>query len=313
MKKLSAAFVLLLLVLTAVNSQAQAEREQGLRLNGLVVYLSTYASGQVTAEGFHRVLSVGDKTMEVSLINPATGLYIGYTLEVERLAEPSKLKVFIKPLSAETIRQMRESIWLKRLAANHPELGQPDPLTPPRYPAPQVVNLNDSLKLELWRNATAGDVIGDRLRFAMDEPQPARDFSLNEVVLKLTGFRLLINGETRNGERSYGGFSGPLPWFYVPGKGRFICSIQPHAGYDFQKIGELENNKLSFSYGGDNYEWISQEPILSHRGKWHLWVLHDSAYQPTPAALAEVELYSKGNCCLYGAFSLATQIGNPKQ
>lgn len=308
MKKHLSIFVFLLLALTAVRSPAQANQEQGIRLNGLVVHLSTYASGPITAEGIQRVLNIEDNTLEVLLINTATGLYVAYALETERLAEPSKLRVSIKPLTPETIQQMRESVWVKRMWANRPELRQSDPLPPPRYPAPQVFNLGDNLKLELWLNAATGAVIGDRLRFTLDEPEPVRDFTLADVRFKFTGFRLSINGEVRSGERTLGGFSGSLPWFALPGKGRFLISLQPHAGYDFRQIGLVEGKKLSFNEGGDSYEWVSDEAILPARGRWRVWVLHDKDYQSSATALADVNLVSKGNCCLYGALSNPDQI-----
>jgi hypothetical protein len=311
MKKHVAALAFLLLTLTAERSLSQANREQGIRLNGVVVYASTFAVGRMTAEGFTRVLNIKEDTLETALLNENTGVMLGYELQVEPIDQGTKLRVSIKPLTATAIRGLRESVWVKKLAAKWPNKAVTEPQVLPQYPAPQIINLTDILKLNLWVNAETGATIGDQIRFALDTPQPARDFTLDEVALKLNGFRLLINGEVRNGERSFGGFSGSLPWFYVPGKGRFIVSIQPHAGYGFQKIGVLEHNKLSFSVDGDKYEWITQEPILAYRSKWYLWVLHDAGYQPSPAALADVEIYSKGNCCLYGALSHVTQIANP--
>jgi hypothetical protein len=52
----------------------------------------------------------------------------------------------------------------------------------------------------------------------------------------------------------------------------------PHEGYDFQKVGRIENNKISFTLGGDVYEWTSSAPVVGNGGNWNLWVLHDPAY-----------------------------------
>ncbi len=51
-------------------------------------------------------------------------------------------------------------------------------------------------------------------------------------------------------------------------------------GYAFQKIGTITNNKVTFSYAGDNYEIISQSPILGNGGKWHCWILFEPNYVP---------------------------------
>src|SRR5262249_13436066 len=180
--------------------------------------------------------------------------------------------------------QMRDSIWIKKFKMKWPNKSSYDPAPIPRYPEPQVIDVTDIIKLPLWINPETGSMIGDQLRFELEGPRPARDFTIDNVMLKLSGFRLIINGKVRSGDREMGGFAGPLPFFYVTGKGRFILSITPHEGYDFQKIGVIDDNKIGFSYGGDEYEWICRSPVLGHGGKWHLWVMHDDSFQPSRQA-----------------------------
>lgn len=55
----------------------------------------------------------------------------------------------------------------------------------------------------------------------------------------------------------------------------------PRKGFDFQKIGTVENNKISFTFNGDNYKFVSTSPVLGSGGKWNVWVLHDSEYRST--------------------------------
>jgi hypothetical protein len=110
---------------------------------------------------------------------------------------------------------------------------------------------------------------------------PLRDFTLGNVELAVRDHKLTINGEVLGGSRSKAarGVAGALLWFYVPERGRFIFSLMPHEGYDFQKIGRIENNKISFTLGGDAYEWTSSAPIVgTSGGNWNLWVLHDAGY-----------------------------------
>ena len=285
-----------------LNNSPQTPDVRGIKLNGVVVYISTIAMGRITNEGVRRSLNIDDErnTVEMTLINDLTGLYIGYGLQVELLDQATKLRISIKPLSEEANQQVRNSIWAKQLAAKWPNKAGIDPQPLPRYPAPQIVNLDDTLTLALWVNPETGATVSDRIRFELDQPSPARDFTLNEVRLNLSDFRLLINGTVRSGERRFTGVSGSLPWLYVPGKGRFIFSLQPHPANNFQKVGLIERNKLSFSYEGDNYEWISSAPILGS-GNWNLWVLFDGNFKEPAGALTEVNQISNGNCCLYGA------------
>ena len=58
------------------------------------------------------------------------------------------------------------------------------------------------MEMTLWVNR--GNGMGRKsatvLRFELDQPIPARDFTLDDVALKLTDYRLLINGEARSGD-----------------------------------------------------------------------------------------------------------------
>jgi hypothetical protein len=108
-----------------------------------------------------------------------------------------------------------------------------------------------------------------------------RQFTLNDVNLSMNNFRLLINGQlAASGEKTGDSRTGPLLWFYLTGRGRYIFSITPLKGYQFQNIGLIENNKISFSLDGDLYEWISSSPIVGNGGNWQIWVLRDSNYRP---------------------------------
>jgi hypothetical protein len=129
----------------------------------------------------------------------------------------------------------------------------------------------------------------------------------------LSGHRLIINGEVRSGNHAQREITGPLPFFFVPGKGRFIFSLSSHEGYDFQKIGVIDNNKISFSYNGDNYEWVSQQPVLNRYDKWYLWVMHDEGLQTNIEALDSLKLNDGGNCCVYGALNSASMLPGSKK
>jgi len=67
--------------------------------------------------------------------------------------------------------------------------------------------------------------------------------------------------------------------------GRFIFSVMPHPGYDFKKVGVIENNKIKFTLNGENYEWISNTPVIGQGGNWNLYVLYDPSYVPDPFLL----------------------------
>jgi hypothetical protein len=298
------------LFLCSIQSQAQTletlAKSNGspeLRINGIVATFSPFAEGRATTEGILRFNRAYDENNAITsfLINPSTEMFISYVLVIERLPDPTKLKITIAPMPEDAIDGFRGTVMGKMLALRWPNKPNYTPAPLPSYPEPIVINLNDVIKIPLWVNAgTEWGVVGDQISFAADRPRPARDFTLDDVKFNLRDFRLIINGEVRSGERELKGFNlGGLPAFYLPGKGVFVISIKPHEGYNFQKIGIADGKKISFSYDGDKYEWVNRYPVLPDGGIWNLWVLLDRDFRPLPEALEANKLVSKGNCCMY--------------
>ena len=304
------------LLLCSIRLQAQTVGDQAReyltklnkrQVNGFEVTFSSFTEGRATAEGIIRMQFPDPdekNTITCVLINPSTGKYIGYLLTIERLPEPAKLKITIKPAQADATDAMDMAQVSKYLETIWPTKRGYSFTSPPSYPEPIVVNITDVIKIPLWVNAgTEWGVIGDQIRFAIAKdspPEPAKDFTLDDVKFKLADFRLIINGEVRSGEgKDLALDGGPLPSFFVPGKGLFILSIKPREGHNFQKIGVAEGNRISFSYGGDKYEWVSSEPVISQGGRWHIWVLLEPDAKPAPELVEVYKLLSKGNCCVF--------------
>ena len=156
----------------------------------------------------------------------------------------------------------------------------------PKSTTPQTLDDGDAVSLELLVNKESGvkivDVVSvtfdrNRLRETELESIP-KDFTLDAVALSVKNYSLSINGSLVNKSKSSLGASGALLWFYVPDRGRFIFSLVPRDGYQFEKIAVLDENKIEFTVNGERYEWISGAPILPSGGSWYLWVLHDTNY-----------------------------------
>ena len=275
-------------------------------INGAVVTFSTSGTwGTSTNSNGRRVQRI--------LINHSTGIYVGYAFTVEPLGDSTKLKVIISPLPEEAIEWVSEKAWMKEFQKRWPNRTSFEPSPLPRFPEPQVIDVTEVIKLPLWINPETGAQMGDEIRFALPRLKPVRDFDLDEVKLKFSRHRLIINGEARSGSQSQPDLIGPLPFFSVPGRGRFILSLFPHAGSDFKKIGVVDNNKIYFSYGGDNYEWVSQQPVLNRYDKWHLWVLHDESFQPHREALDPSKSNDEGTCCVFGVLANGSMLPGAKR
>ncbi len=83
---------------------------------------------------------------------------------------------------------------------------------------------------------------------------------------------------------------GQVLAFHLPRKGWFVASVEPFAGYDFQKIGKLDSNRITFKVDDRRYEIVSDRPISSGARSLDLWVVRITP--PGNKADAESKLIS---------------------
>lgn len=305
-------FILLILI-GAVNAQ-KLEKNQVMAKTGGVALVFTSetdppGAGQ-QAVGMIQVVG-GDKNLfHRAFIDKAGGVYFGYDVEVEPVPGTNQYKLIFKPLSItphlpSPPRRLPQASGAGGNAdskANNRQAAELTALTLPGYPEPQIVQIGDTVSLDLLVNPQTGVKIIDLIKIydstnnpvlpfsngsgaaaATGGNRPAADFSADAMGFKVTSSILKINGQSVNDDRNGSrlGVTGTLIWFYTPERGRFILSLLPRAGYNFRKTGTIQGNKIAFSIGGNDYEWISQNPIVaSGNGNWNLWVLHDPNYLP---------------------------------
>lgn len=207
----------------------------------------------------------------------------GYDLVVTANPTSKNFKIEVRPLDRQFERKLRAE------KTNGAEAAQTDiASTFPKSAAPQMLDDGDAFSLDLLVNQNTGVKIVDVVRVTFDrsnlrDPGPRmmpRDFTLDAVELAMKDYRLLIDGNAIAAGKSANGCAGALLWFYVQDRGRFIFSLVPRAGYEFQKVGIIDDNRIEFTVNGNQYEWLSSSPILPGGGAWNLWVLHDPKYAP---------------------------------
>ena len=158
----------------------------------------------------------------------------------------------------------------------------------PKSTTPQTLDDGDAVSLELLVNPESGVKIVDVVSVTFDRATlrenhfelAPKDFTLEAVALAVKNYQLTINGTVVSKSKSSIGCTGSLLWFYVPERGRFIFSLVPRDGYEFEKIAVLADNRIEFSMNGERYEWLSAAPILPNGGSWYIWVLLDTNYTP---------------------------------
>ena len=206
-------------------------------------------------------------------------LFFGYELLVEPVAGVKQFRVSVRPLSADYIQRLlaRPAFRQSRL---HPSYN------PAAFDArPQLVGDGDTFALDVLRNPRTGTKIVDVVTVSFDDPRlqvapesalPARDFTVEDVQMRVTGYRLFVDGEQVS--RSTSGCAGSLVWFSLTGRGRFVFSLVPRPGYDFRKVGSVSHDRVAFEWEGARFEWVSSLPIVPGGGNWNLWVWHDAEY-----------------------------------
>jgi hypothetical protein len=233
-------------------------------------------------------------TVHRVVLDRAGNVVFAYDLVVEASGEPHKFRVTARPLGADferTLRARRASVSQTTSSMTGAAASQVTP-TLAREAAPQLLEDGDTVELDLLVNPKTGVRVVDVIRVATDrarlwQAQP-RDFTLDSVEIAVSDPRLVVNGEMLAGARAQRSVSGALVWFYVPGRGRFVLSLVPRAGYDFRKIGLIEGNRASFDFRGEHFEWVSSTPLVGSGGDWFAWVLFDPNYTPEVTNAEEI-------------------------
>lgn len=195
--------------------------------------------------------------------------------------------------------------------------------TLPRSTQESLVGDGDTFALDLLLNERLGVKIVDYvkvgsergLRSLKSNPKSPRDFSITNVEMAVRNYRLRIDGEDVPTVSMRRTSVGALVWICLPGRGRFIFSLLPHEGYDFKKVGVIEENKITFLWKSTQYELISTAPIVGSGGIWNLWVFYDPEYVDLLAPsspLTSKRVARRGSILYPEPVGPTVSIGQPK-
>jgi hypothetical protein len=232
----------------------------------------SFSGAEIDSDVVHRVL-----------VDKAGNFYFGYDLLVEPVIESRQFRVRVVPLSREFEEQLKAR---KNFRAKPLETGSKlSAISQSSFM--ETLNDGDGVALDVLVNPDTKVKIVDLISVSFDyltlrespaTDSPARDYTLDDVELKVSNYKLLMNGNLLAGGKPTGGYGGPIIWVYIPSKGRFIFSLAPREGYAFRKVGKIEHNKIIFNSGSDRFELISSAPVIGSGGNWNIWVLQDRGY-----------------------------------
>jgi hypothetical protein len=209
--------------------------------------------------------------------DPPAKTYWGYDVEVEPTDKPGSALLRFKPLSLHADQLPKE--YHASPAPIHIEnIAEFRALPPPQFPA-GTFQSGQTIAIEVLKNPATGQKVVDYIEVSFEPiriPSQAepRDFQVADVILHITAPSLKVNnGEVPEAIVADQAIMRKLVWLAVPGRGRFLLSLSPYAGYAFQKVGVVRGFGLTFSWSGDKYEWLSRSAITESSGNWNLYVL----------------------------------------
>jgi hypothetical protein len=211
--------------------------------------------------------------------------YFGYDIAIEPLSDGTFRATF-KPLSIrpERIFDSDPSGWTL--------------ISIPKYPEPQRVREGDTIALDLMVNPSTGQRLVDYLTITASEKTrftriagPARDLQIEDVSMQLSSPQVTMNGKKASTEGDFHGAArGPIVWFYIPDRGRYVLSMARRDSLGFRKAGEVRGDKITFTWGNDSFEIANRERVVTARDNvFALYVYYDASYFPALEHSAEFQ------------------------
>ena len=277
--------------------------------NGITVVIKTEVSPRNSTAAFGNIYSSNSSNIIHRVLTDRTNkIYFGYDLLIEKQEEAGKFRVSIKPLSKKPDALLKNSGMpmqgnsnTRAAVANSSGNSQTTgpiiignsnykdytEISLPNYPKDIILEDGDVLTLDLLENPKTKAKISDLIKIPNKTGQSSyyfstdtspKTYSIEDVMLRIERPDIYINNKKYETASTV---AGNINWIYINGKGRFIFSFQPQPNYNFQKIGNIKNNELSYEFNGDKYRFVSRTPVLGQGGNWNLWIMHDPDYKAT--------------------------------
>ena len=262
----------------------------------------TGAPPQGLSFDYHGRSIVGKTYFTRTVMDSVNHQYFGYEVLLEEQQPGTYLATFgkpvVSPMEAVATASGGLSQWSLRTLA---------------LPEPKVVRDGDIISIELMTNATTGDKLIDDITIQPQRPTirwfpapgfqgspgltgaqvppgnravpsvegAARDFSAADAEMRLTQPRATLNGIPQSTAARVSSVTGSLVWFYLPGRGRYILSLVPRPGLDFQRTGEVRGGAIALTLSGDMITLESPVEIATGHAPYNLYVLRDPEWEPT--------------------------------
>ena len=92
-----------------------------------------------------------------------------------------------------------------------------------------------------------------------------------DAELTITQPRLRTNGVEQPAASLPAKVSAPVVWVDIPGQGRYDLSFKPRADQGFERAGEVAENSLVFSMGGNIFRIDCADRIATGSGTYNIY------------------------------------------
>ncbi len=111
--------------------------------------------------------------------------------------------------------------------------------------------------------------------------QPSKDFYAEDGELEFTGPTLILGGKEFLLPQDAAPVKGNIVWIYVPGHGRYLLSLKPHADLGFTLAGQVGGTSLWFKLQEEEIQVDADERIAPGSATYNLYALHQSDWLPS--------------------------------
>lgn len=143
------------------------------------------------------------------------------------------------------------------------------------YPVPQILRDGETIALTLAADARTGRRLVDYIRVGTgvmhSRAAVSRDVYAEDAELTIVQPHLRINGVEQRAASLPAKVSAPVVWLDIPGQGRYDLSFRPRTDQGFETAGEVAENSLVFSLGGNIFRIDCADRIATGSGTYNIY------------------------------------------
>jgi hypothetical protein len=158
-------------------------------------------------------------------------------------------------------------------------LKEDGPIVPlPHPPAPTILTAGDTLDIDLA--SSRGQRVYDRFELSAKPFRFSANPQGNPLILTLTHPTFFINGQFVADSGGVGELAGPGVWIDVPGRGRFVLTLDAHGDPRFLQAGSVQGNNIEFRAGPDRFRIECSAPVtVTANAAVYVYFTPDAAIQ----------------------------------